>query len=92
MVKAKSGKKETLKERLENHLIMLVSGAVVAAAGLTAGVCIYFSGEELKLEKGRSDLELDKTKQELGEKIRDLDEKMLSIQRHLGPGTTTSLM
>jgi hypothetical protein len=82
--RAKRHSNRNWKDWLDANPLKVIVGTVVAACTATAGVLIYLSGEEIKLEKKAADTKLEETKDQLSSRIKDLEARLLTIERRVG--------
>jgi hypothetical protein len=76
--------KRNWKEWLEANPAKVVFGAVAAACTATLSVSNYFHGEEIKIEEQSAASRLEQTKVELGNRLQDLEIRLVSIERRVG--------
>ena len=75
------------REWLESRPLVVLVGAAVAVASTTATVVTYFFKQEENLAEQSHAAELQQVKTDHAAKIRDLEGRLLSIERHIGTET-----
>lgn len=73
---------ETLKQRVENNLTVVVIGLIVLSGGTVAGITAYFSSIQRQAASDR----FDAAQQQCTAQIRDLENKLTSIDRNPAGG------
>lgn len=75
------------KEWLENRPLVILVGVAVAVSSTTLAVAKYFFDQKKDIAEQLHAAELQRTKEDLTQKIREAEGRFLSIERHVGTET-----
>jgi hypothetical protein len=87
MRQRKTANRRNWKEWFETRPLVVLVGAAVTVASTTAAVVTYFFEQEKKITEQSRAAESQQAKSDLAAKIKDLEGRLLSIERHVGTET-----
>ncbi|HEU5237906.1 MAG TPA: hypothetical protein VFU37_12285 [Pyrinomonadaceae bacterium] len=91
MQRKKQGSERNWREWLETRPLVVLVGAAVAVSSTTLAVTKYFFDQERKIAEQSRAAELQQAKSDLAAKIKELEGRLLSIERHVGTETIWDL-